>query len=277
MGTDLSADQSPSAFGELLDRVPNFGSLELPGFIPSGVLRFYSSPHFGDLLHRDYLRVPVGIRAKITREFELHTEVEGYFTHGLGDTDNGYGLDRLRFGGKYEPTPPDKTATAWSYGADFETPLSRPPIELSDGHRHFLPYIAATRPIVLDWRPAWKLTGYGSVGADVLAHSPLPVNFAFNQLHTNALSLAMGVAREWRCFTGTFTATYATSSLISDENGQVFSLRPSIQIPLTRLQGRHTRLTLILGGRTTWGPDGHELGASGSLRVEFHVRSHDKK
>lgn len=256
-----------SYFGELLDRIPNFGSLELPGFMSEDMFRFYSSPRFGDLLHRDYLRVPVGVRAKLTGKLEAHAEVEGYFTHGLGDG-AGYGFDRLGVGGKYELSPPSTSAAAWITGVDFETPLSRPPAELSDGHRHVLPYVSVSRTVV----PDWKLLGYGSLGADLLSHTALPPHFGQNQLHTNALTLVAGVARDWRRFNTSLTATYSTSALISNEDAHVFSLRPAIVIPLTRLEGKRTRLILTLGGRSTWGPDGYEIGASGSVRVEFLFR-----
>ena len=259
---------APGYLGELLDRIPNLGSLELPSFMPEGMFRFYSSPHFGDLLHRDYVRVPVGMRAKLRDQLEVHAEVEGYFTHGLSDA-AGYGFDRLGVGGKYVFTPDSPTDAAWSTGLDLATPLSRPPSELSDGHRHIVPNIAVSRPIF----PAWRLLGYGTLGADLLSHTALPANFGRNQLHTDALTLAAGVARDWPSFNTSLTATYATSALLSDENAHVFSLRPAVIIPLTRMQGKRTRLILTLSARSTWGPDGHEFGTSANLRVDFLFRS----
>jgi hypothetical protein len=255
-----------SSLGELLDRIPNFSPFDLPGFLPRDMFHLYSTPHFGDLVHRDYMRVPVGVRAKIDPQLEARVEIEGYFTHGFGDA-AGYGLDRLRTGIKYEiPNPPLRAdAIAWSTGVDFATPLSRPPVELSDGHRHSLPYVAASRVIAPDWR----LLGFGSLGADLLAHTALPPNFGRNELHSNSLTMSAGVVRDWPKFRATLTASLATTALLSDEHHQVFGLRPAVVFPLTRWQGRHTRLLLAVGGWTAWGPDGHELGASASLRVEF--------
>ncbi len=260
-------NSAPGYFGELLDRIPNLGNLELPSFMPEGMAKFYSSPHFGDLLHREYLRVPVGMRAKLTKQLEAHAELESYFTHGLREG-AGYGLDRLRLGGKYEITSSSSTGTAWSTGVDFETPLGRPPTELSDGHRHIMPYVSASRPII----PDWHLLGYSTLGADLLSSTSLPSNFGRNQLHTDALTLATGVARDWPLFNTSLTATYATSELFSNESSHVFSLRPAVIIPLRRLEGKHTRLILTLSARSTWGPDGHELGTSASVRVEFLFR-----
>lgn len=254
-------------FGELFDRIPNLGNLELPGFMPEGMFRLYSSPRFGDLLHRDYLRVPVGARAKLSERVEAHAELESYFTHGLRGN-AGYGLDRLRLGAKYDVTHPAADTTALSFGTDFETPLSRPPYELSDGHRHLLPYLSVSRPVF----PEWKLLGYGRLGADLLSHTALAPRFGRNQLHTNALTLAAGVARDWPSFNASFTAIYASSALISDEDENVFTLQPAVVIPLRRFEGKRTRLLLTLSARSVWGPDGHEFGTSANLRVEFHFR-----
>jgi hypothetical protein len=267
------ADTTPlSGLGELLDRIPDFSGLNLPSFLPKGVFRVYSSPHFGDLLHRDYLRVPVGVRAKLSTQIEAHVEVEGYFTHGLKDT-AGYGFDSLRTGVKFETPKPTTASAAYSTGVDFTTPLSRPPVELSDGHRHTVPYVATSFIIA----PDSHLLGYGSFGADLLNRTALPANFGRNELHSNSLVVSAGVAREWPKFRATLTATLGSTALISDEHHQVFGLRPALVLPITRFQGRHTRLTATIGGWSIWGPDGHELGVSTSMKVEFQYHPGDVK
>src|ERR1700712_3757243 len=73
-----------STLGDLLDRIPNLAPFALPGFLPKDMFRIYSSPHFGDLVHKDYMRIPVGVRMKVAPELIGYTEIEGYFTHGLG-------------------------------------------------------------------------------------------------------------------------------------------------------------------------------------------------
>ena len=267
------SDTTPlSSLGELLDRIPDFSGLNLPSFLPKGVFRVYSSPHFGDLLHRDYLRVPVGVRAKLSAQLEAHVEVEGYFTHGLRDR-AGYGFDSLQTGLKFETPKPTSTAAAYSTGVDFTTPLSRPPVELSDGHRHTVPYVATSFIIA----PDSHLLGYGSFGADLLNRTMLPANFGRNELHSNSLIFSAGVAREWPKFRATLTATLGSTALISDEHHQVFGLRPALVLPITRFQGRHTRLTATIGGWSIWGPDGHELGVSTSMKVEFQYHAGDPK
>ncbi len=261
---------SLSNLGELLDRLPNFPGFDLPGFMPKDVFQFYSSPHFGDLVHRDFMRVPVGLRAKIDQNYQAHLEIEGYFTHGLGHA-AGYGLDRLETGIKYDSTRPSPTSPnlLWSTGIDFATPLDHPPMEITDGYRHTVPYVAVSKLLA----PDWSLTGYSTLGIDLLAHTDLPSNFGRNQLHSNSFTLSGGVTRDWKTFQTLLTASYSSTALLSDEHHQVFGLRPAVVFPLTRWQGRHTRLTATFGGWSIWGPDGHELGASGSVRLEFNYKT----
>jgi hypothetical protein len=266
-----SAEADPlSTLEDLLDRIPDFSALNLPSFVPQG-LSIYSSPHFGDLIHKPYLRIPVGGRWKMTRHFETHGELEGYFRHGLRNSngESGYGFDRWSGGFKIESPEPPSTDMAWSTGADFSTPLGRPPIELTDGYRHFVPYVAMSRIISTDDH----LFGYSSVGVDLLSHAdPLPSNFGRNELHSDSMIFSVGVARDWPKFRTSLTANFGTTALMSDEHHQVFGLRPAIVFPLPKFQGKHTRLLVTVGGWSIWGPDGHELGASVSMRVEFHYR-----
>ncbi len=266
-----SAEADPlSTLEDLLDRIPDFSALNLPSFVPTG-LSIHISPHFGDLVHKPYLRIPVGGRWKMTPYFETHGELEGYFNHGLRkvDGDGGYGFDRWTGGFKFETPEPPTTHAAWSTGADYSTPLGRPPLELTDGYHHFVPYVAMSRIISEEYR----LFGYSSVGVDLLSHAdPLPSNFGRNELHSDSMIFSAGVARDWTKFRTSLTANFGTTSMISDENHQVFGLRPAIVFPLPHFHGKHTRILVTVGGWSIWGPDGNELGASASMRVDFHFQ-----
>ena len=151
-------------------------------------------------------------------------------------------------------------------GADYFTPLSRPPRELSDGFRHATAYVGLTRRIL---PPRWKLVGYASLGADLLDGTSLDPNFGENQLHGNSLSLAVGATRQWRRFRAALTTTWSTTALITDEKHDVYAVRPDFLIPLNLKEGYHTRLLLTVGARAIWGPDGFDQGISSSVRVEF--------
>ena len=255
---------------ELLDRLPDMSAFGSSGPTDSLPVRYYARPHLGDFFHRSYLRLPVGARVKVSEHFELNTELESYFTHGLRGGDAGYGLSQVRVGGKYEEVSTAQHPLGWSTGLDLQTPLSRPPIELTDGYRHVLPYVAFSEPLV----PACNLVGYVSLGADLISHTALPSNFGSNQLHTDALTFSIGATRDYKRFKLALTGTWNTSLLLSNENHNVFALRPDLLIPIhgKRHRSDHAHLLLILGGRAVHGPDGTDLGLNGSLRIEFAVQ-----
>ncbi len=252
---------------DFIDRLPDFLADRLPGFEPTGSLRVYVRPHFGDFVHRDYVRVPVGIRDKISENVEFNAELESYFTDGLHDS-AGYGLSNFKFGVKRERVLPSFGDSGISVGLNYQTPLSRPPVDLTDGFRHFQPYVALTHPLV----PAWRVLGYAGFGADLIEHTALPANFGRNQLHSNSLTFGAGAAREWPRFHASLTATVTTSSLITDEHQQVYALRPEIVVPWKSRTGSKTQVLFTLGGRAIHGPDGNEFGVSGSVRIEFQVK-----
>ena len=271
--TEAAASTAPTSgaskvvwnLAEFVDGLPDLLAERLPGYDPNGAVRIYVRPHFGDFIHEDYVRVPFGARMKVTENVESFAELQTYFTHGLGDA-AGYGLSTLRLGTKCEHVFPTLNSGAGvSIGLNYETPLSRPPIGLTDGHRHTRPFVAGTRPLM----PEWKLLGYASVEADLLDRTPIPAHFGRNQLHSNSLTFTAGAAREWPRFRGSLTATWNTASVLSDEGKNVYALRPEVVVPCKTKYAPNTLFFLTLSGRTVWGPDGHELGVSSSVRIEF--------
>jgi hypothetical protein len=257
---------------DFVDQLPDILSQRLPGFDPSGAVRLYMRPQFGDFIRRDYVRVPVGGRVKVTENLESSVELQSYFTHGFKD-EAGNGLSGLQLGTKCEHVLPALGHGGLSVGALFQTPLSRPPQDLTDGHRHFQPYVAATRPLV----PAWKVLGYGSVSGDFLNRTALPAHFGRNQLHANSLTFTGGVAREFKYFQLSVTGAVNTSRWTSDENKEVYSVRPEIVIPWRPGRDSPGQVLFTVGARAVHGPDGDELGTTGSVRLEFQLGSRARR
>jgi len=254
-------------FFQFVDELPDSIADILPDNRPKGSLRLYVRPRYGDLIRRDYLRVPVGSRWQVTENVESTAELEGYFTHGLGHS-AGYGLSGLLLGTKCEHLLSVLDDGGFSLGVNFSTPFSRPPQDLTDGHRHLLPYVAATRPLL----PQWQVLGYASLGADLLQHTAMPAHFGRNELHANSLVLTAGAARQWPRFHAALTATLASSALVSDERRQVLTIHPEVILPL-RPAGARTQVLLTLGTNTVWGPDGYSFSVSSSLRIESQLNS----
>jgi hypothetical protein len=253
------------ALVSFIDRLPDLADLGLPDFAPEGAVRLYFRPRFGDLLHEDYFRLPVGARVKVTDRLELNSELGSYVTHGLGDS-VGNGLYQFRVGVKHEQAfTPD---SGWSLGLDWVTPLSRPPMEITDGVRHTLPYVTFTRTV----SPRYGLVGFATLGADLIDHTSLRENYRENQLHDNSLVLTLGVAREWRRMHVILKVFDGNTAPLSHSSENVFGFRPSIGIPFLRRNDGTPRAIVTFEGRTIWGPDGFETGVTTSVRVDLRYR-----
>jgi hypothetical protein len=257
----------------VVDSFPDFVERNLPGLDPKGAYRIYVRPHFGDFLHRDYVRIPVGVKTKVAEKVELNAEVEVYITHGLDGTDNGNGFSMARFGTKYETTLGAEQNLGVSAGFNYFSPLSRPPRELTDGMRHLQPYVGFSKPIY----PRWGLIGFGTFGVELLSHSPIPPNFGGNQLHTNSMGVALGAAKGWKYFYSSLTVTAVSGMLLSDEGRQVYSVQPELTIPLKMVSGPRANILLKLTGHATTGPDGQDYGIGSSVRVELKLRHKSSK
>ena len=252
-------------FFQFVDELPENISDLLPNKKPTGALRLYLRPSYGDLIRRDYVRLPFGGRLQVAENVEFTGELQSYFTHGLAGS-AGYGLSGLLLGTKVEHLFPSFNTGGLSVGTNFSTPLSRPPRELTDGLRHLLPYLAITRPLV----PQWHVLGYGGIRADFLQHTAMPTQFGKNQLHSDFLTVAVGAAREWPRVHVALTATLDSSALVSNERRQVFALRPEVVLPLRPATAR-TQVLFTIGSHAVWGPDGSEFGVSSSLRIESQL------
>jgi hypothetical protein len=263
--TDSSSTKTTQAIGSLIDRLPDLLDLGIPGFAPGGAFRLYTNPRFGDLLHEDYFRLPVGVRYQATDHLELTSELGSYFTHGLRDS-VGYGLYELRVGAKHEK--PIGRDAAWGVGADFVTPLSRPPHDITDGMRHIVPYLSGTRTLVEDK----QILGFGSLAADLISRTELAPNFHRNELHSDSLVLTVGAAREWRRFRVILATSVSDTTLLSGESKQVYAFRPSLVIPILRRPDSSARATVTFAGRVVSGPDGTELGINTSVRIDLKYR-----
>lgn len=254
-----------AALSSFIDRLPELLDIGLPSFAPPGAVRFYAHPRFGDFLHEDYFRLPVGVRIKLDRKIDLQTELGAYFTNGFGEH-VGNGLYQARIGLKTErELTPD---SGWSTGIDFVTPLSRPPYDITDGLRHTMPFVSYTRTL----KSEWGLVGFATLGADLIDHTALRVNYRENQLRENSMILTLGVAREWRRMHLILRVFNGNTAPLSGGNDNVFGLRPSVGFSLLRRPDGTPRATATFEGRAIWGPDGFETGVGTRVRVDLRYR-----
>lgn len=255
-----------AGLASLLDRLPDLTDQGLPGFAPEGALRLYLRPRLGDLFHENYFRLPVGARLKLSETFEVNSEIGTYFTHGLRES-VGNGFYQFRIGIKREVVlTPD---TGLSYGIDFATPLSRPPVDITDGLRHTTPYVTLTHSL----SPDVGLVGFATLGADLIDYTPLQLNFSENELRANSLILTLGVAREWRRMHVILRVFDGNTAPLSKISQNVFGFRPSIGVPFLRRPDGTPRFTATFEGRAVWGPDGFESGVATRVRFDLRYRA----
>src|SRR4051812_21506071 len=67
---------APKENPEEFSRVRGLFDVDLPKTIEKFNMKLAVHPHFGDLIHRGYLRVPVGVRVGLNDRTEVSAEVE---------------------------------------------------------------------------------------------------------------------------------------------------------------------------------------------------------
>jgi len=85
--------------------------------------------------------LPARVALGVNDHFELNSDIDTYFDHGLRKGSYGDGISALHFGAKYAWLEWLKPTWDNQRRIQLVIPVSRPPIELTDGHDHFVPYI----------------------------------------------------------------------------------------------------------------------------------------
>ncbi|HLP06742.1 MAG TPA: hypothetical protein VK178_01150 [Opitutaceae bacterium] len=267
---------SPTYNGDDL-RIREVFTSHLPQTLRAGGLRFSVHPHLGDFNIRDYLRVTTGVRYGLTSRWESSIEAEGYLSHGFGDVGffKRIGFSTLGFGTKYnlgeQPIPSWNTAI----GFDFATPVGQPPADLTDGMRHYHPYLVASRRLTAhpDIRVFW------GAGVDLVQHTDRPRKLQDNQLDDNATVLSAGAVWDRRSVHYTFEMSWASTRVLGHGQDDTLTLRPGIIWEVPWFSSRHPGRNILLGAalRAGFGPDGTDLGVGAKLRINFDPKQGRRK
>jgi hypothetical protein len=269
-GGDAPAAANGKTTPPPLTRVQGLFDFDLPTLDPPGTVKMIFHPHFGDLLRRDYMRVDAGLRWTFEKRFECRLAAATYFSHGLGESGDGYGISELLFGAKYvfkNWLRPDFEATAWF---NAEIPTDRPPLDLTDGHNHFQPGILIQHHVA--HRP--KLTTFYSLGFDLLTPSSTPGTFQENEPEDDSTEFSAGIIYDLGQIKWTLAGTYTTTAYLGDTTEHFLYVRPSLLWYLPRKYSFNSKTQWIigLGLRATWGPDGFDFGTSTRVRAELTFR-----
>lgn len=261
---------APSATQPFFSRIRGLFDIDLPDLDPAGTVKLVLHPHIGDLVRRDYMRVETGFRWAVNRRLELSSEASVFFRHGLSGGNDGYGIGEVRLGGKYlfEQWPwPDYESSAV---LNVEIPTGRPPVDMTDGHNHFMPSLV----IQHHWRDRPRLTTFGSVGMDILTPNSASGTFYTNQPHDDSIAVTLGGVYDRGQIKWTLSGTYATTALLGDEKADFYYLRPSLlwYVPKKLTLNSKTQWIIGFGTPMSWGPDGYELNARLRVRAEITFR-----
>lgn len=263
-----STDSAPPP--GLLSRINGLFDVELPRLDPPGTYKLIFHPHVGDLIRRGYIRTDVGLRWALNDRFGMNAEVDTYATHGFRSTKHGYGIGRVQAGGKYvfKKWPKDEYQT--SIGFDTTLAVGHPPVDMTDGLRHYTPNFAIQyRPPA---HPRW--TTFAGANIDFVAATNVLGTPQINTPRDDSFSLISGAIYDMGQLKWTVQATYTTTALIGDTTQNFYSIRPSVlwYAPKRFTFNSKTQWIFGIGAHASWGPDGFHLGSSSRVRAEITLR-----
>lgn len=268
-GTDSSS--ALSAGDDI--RIPEVFTSHLPQTLRAGGVRISVHPHLGDFSIRDYIRITMGVRYGLTRNWEVSARTDTYFSHGLGDVAffKQVGFSTLELGTKYDIGAGVIAGWNTAVGFDFSMPVSRPPADLTDGMRHYNPYFVASRR--LPAHPTIRV--FWGAGVDFVQHTDRPHELQKNQLDDDATELSAGAVWDRRSLHYTFEMAWASTRLLGQTKDDTFLLRPGVIWEVPWFRARHPGRIILLGGalRTSFGPDGTDIGVGAKLRVNFNPKA----
>lgn len=244
----------------------------LPRTEKKNALRLIVHPHLGDVTKRDHIRTALGFRYGLTQEWEASVEADAYFTHGLkkGSFFDEKGFSTLHLGTKYNLG--ERFIAGWetSVGLDWLKPLGQPPLDVTDGLKHVLPFISFSHQ--LENHPAWRV--FTNLRYDDVTRTATLGLLEKNELGDDSLGLSGGVLYVRGLLTYTLETTYATTRLTAAVNREVYSLKPGFVwvIPPKYTFGGRSKWLFGVALRLSHGPDGNDVALGAKLRVNFDFK-----
>lgn len=264
---------TPSILGDdelLIDEV--FQS-HLPTTLEKDALRLSVHPHLGDYTRKDHLRLSTTLRYGLTENCEISMGSKLFFSHGNGDVRafDGYGASNLRLGGKMDLGEIFFRGWITAIGVDYEFPVGRPPVELTDGLRHFRPYVTFSHR--LESHPDVRL--FVGFRFDAVTHTSLQGELGKNAFNSSSTGITGGLVIDRRNWHYTFEASVDTNRLIGHGDADVFTFRPGVlwEIPNRRHPERRSLWMVGVAVKGEYGPGGGSLGASFKLRYSRDLKN----
>jgi len=259
---------APLPLPNILSGLGGLFGIELPRLEPPGTYKLIFHPHFGDFFHRSYIRTDVGLSWSLNDHFGIDAEADTYATHGLHSGNNyGYGLGQVLSGVKYVFKEWPKPEFQTSIGFTTALPVDHPPVDMTDGLRHYTPNVAIQyRPPT---HPRWTVFAASSV--DFVNTTEVKGYTALNTPRDNSLSFTGGAIYDMGQLKWTLQGTYTTTALIGERTQNFYSVVPSVlwYVPMRYANFTKTQWIVSLGVNSTWGPDGFYVTTSSRVRAEI--------
>lgn len=272
-GTGLYPASALNAHGDdelLLDQI--FQS-HLPTTLAAYSLRLSVHPHLGDWDNKDYMRMTTSLRYGLTKNCEISLSSHLYFSHGHGDIPSfdEYGAANLEPGIKFNLGQPVFADWDTAIGGEYEFPIDHPVPQLTDGLRHFRPFVTFSHR--LDAHPDRRI--FVGFRVNDVTNTSLPGTFGKNAFRQSSMGITGGWVIDHDNLHYTFEASYDTTRLISGAEEDVYSIRPGVIWEIPRLRHRQVISNWMIGVALsdTYGPGGNSVGASVRLRYTSDLKS----
>lgn len=272
----LLADPGAPASSAISDdelRIKGVFESSLPGTERKNALKLTFHPRVGDLSRYDHLRLPLGLRYGLTVNWEVTGEIEGYFSHGLGDRPffEDAGLLQWSLGTKYNWGTSLWPGWEIATGIEYWQPMGSPPVEITDGLEHFTPFVTFAHRLenYPNVRVFWGLS------ADIVNETGIAGRLKDNQLGADSQRLSGGFVWDRGNFSYTLEGSVASTRLMGDVDRDVYALQPAViwRVPQRFTPGSRGQWLLGVGLRSSYGPDGFDYGGSAKVRVNFDFKS----
>ncbi len=210
---------------------------QLPKIVRPDSLRFTLNPQFGDIVHKDYVRIRTGMRYAFSKHLEASAEAVPYFNN-FGKGERGVGLAEYRLGAKYLWHNLLDRYVDTALGATATIPAPGAPEELSIGTTRFTPFLAFSR----DLKHTHGLGAFLNLGYEIFDSDPAPGRIARYRPARDNLIVTPGVVLHRAPWHYTL-ATALRSTALDGEGREYFSVQPSVsfEVPsrwIPRVPGR---------------------------------------
>ena len=257
---------APFAYGDDELLIPEVFQGHLPTTLEKYAVRLSVNPHIGDWRNKDHMRLSTGLRYGLTGNWEISAASDLYFSHGAGEIRafENYGAANVRVGTKINLGEPFLAGWKIGTGFDYLFPTGRPPAELTDGLRHFMPYVTFSHR--LESHPDIRI--FWGFRWDEVTHTSITGEFGKNAFHESSAGITGGWVIDRKNWHYTMEAAYDTTRWMGHSSVDVYTIRPGVLWEIPKRHNRQMKSNWVVGVavKSTFGPGGTSLGASLRLR-----------